>query len=256
LYRGAYFSLDDFNNLSLVQQETLGQMLGHILNPASSYFRPVGLLCHWLVLQFFDLNPAAYHWLVWLLHVANTALVYFVLKQLTGSRAAAAVGAMLFASQCVFAAIYWDFGNIFDPVAAFFSLLGTLGWISERRRWLHVLIASLVLFLAVKGKEMALTMPIIWIGYDLLLRKNMDRKMAAYWLLPSALALWYGVSKIASGSAAVPPMNEVVPSWHPYYMSVRGSTLAQGFGEYFDMLFRAHLPRYSSNCTCLLHFSR
>jgi hypothetical protein len=200
------------------------------------------MMCYWLLLQFFDLNPAAYHCLVWFLHAANTALVYFVLKQLTASRAGAAVGAMLFASQFVFAAIYWDFGNIFDPVAAFFSLVGILLWISERRRWSHVLIASLALFLAVKGKEMALTMPIIWVSYDLLLRKNMDRKMAAHWVLPSGLALWYGVTKIANGSAAVPSMNEVVPPWYPYYMSVRGATLAQGFGEYFNMLFRTNFP--------------
>src|SRR6516164_5567459 len=86
LYGGAYFSMDDFNNLDLVREESLGQTLGHILNPVSSYFRPVGLMCYWLTLRFFDLNPAAYHWLAWLLHAANTAFVYFVLKQLTGSR--------------------------------------------------------------------------------------------------------------------------------------------------------------------------
>ena len=242
LYKGAYFSSDDFNNLSLVQGETLVQMLAHILNPVSSYFRPAGMMCYWLGLQLFDLNAAAYQCLMWSLHAANTALVYFVLKQLTASRAGAALGAMLFASQFVFANIYWDFGNIFDCLSAFFSLIGILFWISEPRRWFHVVIASLALFLAIKGKEMALTLPAIWVSYDLLVRKDMNRKMIAHWVLPAGLAVWYGLTKIVTGSAAVPSMNEVVPPWHPYYMSVRVSTLAHGCGEYLNMLSGTNLP--------------
>ena len=136
---------------------------------------------------------------------------------------------MLFASQAVFAAIYWDFGTIFELVAAFFSLLGTFLWTSERRSWLQVLFASLALLLAIEGKEMAVTMPIIWLSYDLLLRKNMVRRMAAHWILPSALGLLYGLSNAAA-------MRGVLTS-DPYYMSITGSTLASGFGIYFNMLF-------------------
>src|SRR6266581_623601 len=164
LYKGAYFWLDDFNNLYWVQQYSFERMIGYLLNPVSSSFRPAGMMCYWLLLRFFDLNPAAYHCLAWSLHTANTAFVYFILKRLTESRAGAAVGAMLFASQAVFAEIYWDFGTIFELVAAFFSFVGILLWTSQRRGWLHGLVASLILLLAVKGKEMALTMPLIWLS--------------------------------------------------------------------------------------------
>ena len=229
LYKGAYFGLDDFNNLYWVQQNSFADMIGYILNPVSLYFRPTGMMCYWLLLRFFDLNPVAYHCLTWSLHAANTALIYFLLKRFTQSRPGAAVGAMLFASQAVFAAIYWDFGTIFELVAAFFSLLGTFLWTSERRSWLQVLFASLALLLAIEGKEMAVTMPIIWLSYDLLLRKNMVRRMAAHWILPSALGLLYGLSNAAA-------MRGVLTS-DPYYMSITGSTLASGFGIYFNMLF-------------------
>ena len=204
-------------------------MVGYILNPVSLYPRSTGMLCYWLLLRFFDLNPTAYHCLAWSLHAANTALIYFLLKRFTQSRPGAAVGAMLFASQAVFAAIYWDFGTIFELVTEFFSLLGIFLWTSERRGWLRVLFASLALLLAIEGKEMALTMPIIWLSYDLLLRKNMSRRMAAHWILPSGLALWYGLSISA-------PMRGMIPS-DPYYMSISTSTLASGFGIYFNMLF-------------------
>jgi len=121
LYKGgAYFWLDDFNNLFWVQRETFAQMMGHVINPIPDYFRPAGMMCYWVLLRFFGLNSTAYHWLAWSFHTANTVLVYFVLKQFTRSRAGAAVGAMLFASQAVFADLYWDFGTIFDLVAALF----------------------------------------------------------------------------------------------------------------------------------------
>src|SRR5439155_15099246 len=117
-----------------VQQNSFADTIGYILN-----FRPTGMMCYWIVFRFFDLNPVAYHCLTWSLHAANTALIYFLLKRFTQSRPGAAVGAMLFASQAVFAAIYWDFGTIFELVAAFFSLLGIFLWTSERRGWLRVL---------------------------------------------------------------------------------------------------------------------
>jgi hypothetical protein len=186
------------------------------------------MLCYWILLRFFDLNPAAYHCLMWCLHAANTALIYFLLKRFTQSRPGAAVGAMLFASQAVFAKIYWDFGTIFELVAAFFSFLSLFLWTSERRGWSRVLLASLALVLAVKGKEMALAMPLIWISYDLLLRKNMSRRMAAHWFLPAVLALCYGLTRAG--------MKGTLPA-DPYYMNISASTLVSSFGIYFNMLF-------------------
>jgi len=55
-----------------------------------------------MLLRTCDLNPAGYHGLARFLHVANTALIYFILRRLVTSRAGAAVGAMLFASQALF----------------------------------------------------------------------------------------------------------------------------------------------------------
>ena len=234
LYKFAYFGADAFNNLDLVQVKSFPQMVGYILNPVSSYFRPAGMMCYWLLLRFFDLNPVIYRCLMWSLHAANTALGYFILKRLTGSQPGAAVGAMLFASQAVFAEIYWNFGAIFELIAAFFSFVAILLWICERRSWLQVLLASLALLLAVKGKEMALSIPVIWFSYDLLLRRDMKRMMAAHWVLPSGLVVWYGLSHALA-------MRGIVAN-HPYYMSIKWSILATGFGTYFNMLFGTQFP--------------
>src|SRR4029077_3234576 len=244
LYKFAYFGSDDLHNLYHVQWQSFAQMIGYIVNPVSSYFRPTGMMCYWILLRFFDLNPAPYHWFAWSLHGANTALLYFILKRFTESRAGAAIGAMLFASPVVFFEVYWNFGVIFDPVAAFFSFVGILLWTSERRSWWHVLLASLALLLAVKGKEMALTMPIIWISYDLLLRTNMERRMAAHWVLPSGLAVWYALFSFGFQLYHQPLSHALamrgLAANHPYYMSITATTLASGFGTYFNMLFRTN----------------
>jgi uncharacterized integral membrane protein len=232
LYKGTYFWLDDFNNLYWVQQASFSRMMGYILNPVSSYFRPAGMMCYWTLLRFFDLNPSAYHGLAWSLHAVNTALIYVALKRFTQSRFGAAVGAMLFASQPLFANIYWNFGTIFELVAAFFSLLGIILWTVERRGWSHVIFASVALLLAMKGKEIAVAIPIIWITYDLLVRKEMNLRIVAQWLLPSALALWYGLARGGMRGTL---------SSDPYYMDISAATLVSGFGMYFNMLLGTKL---------------
>lgn|SRR5262249_48999368 len=240
LYKeAAYFWLDDFNNLYHAQQTSFGKLIASIVNPVSAYFRPAGMMCYWILLRFFDLNPAAYHWLAWSFHAANTALVYFIVKRLAGSQPAAAVGAMLFASEAAFADIYWCFCTIFELVATFFSLIGILLWTSERRSWWRVVLAWLTLLLAMKGKEMAITLPLVWLSYDLLLRKDMKWRMAAHWALPCGLAFWYGLTKWY-GLGKTLAMRGVASD--PYYLSINLSTLFSGFGDYLNMLFSTNFP--------------
>ena len=234
LYKGAYFWLDDFNNLYWVQRTTLGQMLGNIVNPFSTYFRPMGMLCYWLLLRFSGLCAAPYHWVAWLFHAANTALVYLLLKRLTKGGSGAAVGAMLFATEAVYAQIYSDFGTIFELVATFFSFLSILLWVSERRGWCRVILATLALLLAMKGKEVAVTMASAFIIYDLLVRRNCGRTVVAQWVLPCGLALWYGLTRAAAIRG--------ISTTDPYYMTINGSTLVSGFTTYFNMLLGTKFP--------------
>ena len=236
LYKGAYFGDDDFRNLYflLYERSSFASMIGYLVDPISSYFRPAGMMCYWFLLRLFDLDPAAYHGFSWCLHALNTALIYLILKRLTESRAGAAVGAALFASPVIFAEIYWNFGTIFEVVATFFTFVGILLWIREPRGWSHVLLASMTLLLAMKGKEMAVTIPLVWLSYDLLVRQNLSRRIVAQWILPCGLALWYGLTKAAAMKGAMPT--------HPYYMSINGSTLGSGFGLYLNMLFQSNFP--------------
>ena len=99
LYRSAYFSTDDFNNLYWAQRTPAGDMLWHVLNPASQFFRPVGMSLYWLLWKCCDLNPVPFHVVAWFLHSLNVLLVYYVIQLIVRFRFAAAVGAALFAFQ-------------------------------------------------------------------------------------------------------------------------------------------------------------
>ena len=142
LYASSNFWLDDLTSLYWVQKASGADILSALVNPASSYFRPAGMLFYWIGLRLFGTNALPYHELAWILHTVNTALVYLVLLRITGSRPGAAVGAMLFASQAVFESIYWNFGTIFELVSGCLFFLGVLLWSSERRSWARAIARS------------------------------------------------------------------------------------------------------------------
>jgi hypothetical protein len=232
LYSSAYFWLDDFDNLYWVQPESASQMFWHIVNPASNFFRPAGMLFYWLMLKLFDLNAPTYHALAWSLHAANTVLVYFILKRITDSRAGAAVGCLLFASEAVFVDLYWSFGSIFELVCGLAMFTGILLWNVEDRSWARSILSFFVFVFAFKAKEMAVTLPVIWLGCDQLLRRRPTLKSALQ-LVPCVLfGIWYGWFKVTEMRA---PSQDA-----PYFMDVRLRTFVRGYGSYFNQLFNSN----------------
>jgi hypothetical protein len=233
LYRSAYFWLDDFDNLYWVQKLSASELLKAIINPASTYFRPTGMLFYWLELRLFGTNAIAYHVLAWLLHTINTALVYLVLRRIVRSYPGALVGAMLFACQAAFTDIYWNFGTIFELVSGLLFFGGILIWSSENRSWFRVVLATVVFILAVKGKEMAITLPAIFLAYDLLVRTSAKWRHVVQVVLPGIAAVLMSLKGLAENRASAPDA--------PYFMDISAVTLGRGFGVYFQMLFRINL---------------
>src|SRR4030095_8081382 len=141
-------------------------------------------------------------------------------------RSGAAVGAMLFASQAAFADIYWNFGSIFDLACAFGFFAGVLWWMNENRTWKTILGCTLVFLFALKAKEMAITLPAVWLLCDLLLRKRKLITATSNGVLPAAVGLWYGRRKFEQ-------MGQSLPTGL-YYMDVRWITLGRSLGVFFN----------------------
>ena len=229
LYGYAYFWLDDFNNLHWVRLETFPEALGLVLSPSAEHFRPIGMLVYKIAYALFDRNAAAYHRLMWAIHTLNVWLVYAVVRRLTQSRAGAAVGALLFAYPPAFTDVFWSFGTIFELTGAVFFFTGILIWERKRRTTAVVLLATAMFVLALKSKEMAITLPAVWLLQDLLLRRPWKWKESAMVLLPGVIGAWFGVQRLIA-------MREPNPD-QPYYMDLQGITMGRGFSFYFNALF-------------------
>ncbi|HEX4998722.1 MAG TPA: hypothetical protein VFY29_10875 [Terriglobia bacterium] len=234
LYRDAYFSLDDFNNLYWAQQLGAGEMAWHLINPVSTYYRPAGMAFYWVLLRLFDLNALAFHVVAWAMHAINTALVYLLLKRIAGARPGAAVGAAMFASQAAFADIYWNFGSVFELACACGIFGSLILWSEPGRNWTRVLWCTAILLFAVKAKEMALTVPVLWILSDLAIRSRAGWRMFAQALPAGVGVLVWGVFKFTA-------MREPGPA-QLYYMDIGWISLGRGFATHFNTLAHLHWP--------------
>ncbi len=163
------------------------------------------------------------------IHALNVGLAYTLFKRLTRSSAGAAVGAMLFASQPVFNDVFWSFGYIFEVTSQTLFLTGILIWTRERQTWPNIFAASVVFLFALKAKEMTITLPAIWLAYDLLVRRPLRWNTFSRLLFPALIGGWFGWRKMH--------IIGVVDHSHPYYMDLTARTLGRGFGGYLGTLF-------------------
>jgi len=182
-WRFSYFGLDDFNNFYWIQRldQSFWEMLWAIVNPFADAFRPFGWLFYSILWRLFDWNPLPYHIFAWTLHACNVILLFFLLSKTTSSALGAGTGALLFAFRANFADIYWSFGTIFELLALLLMLLALWVYRSDIPfRWKIVTIALLYL-LAVKSKEMAITLPAVLVLYEICFRKHkMDSRLAMF----------------------------------------------------------------------------
>ena len=230
LYTFAYFWIDDFNNLYWTQLSTLNDLVGQLVSPSAKYFRPAGMLTYWMALHFFGLDAFPYHILMWAIHSLNVLLVYILLKHLVGSRAGAAVGAMLFAFPPPISEVFFSFGTIFELQGLTLFLCGMILWTTGRRSLPSTLLATVIFLLALKTKEMAITLPVIWVMQDVLARRPFSWRASIHALLPLSIGVWFGIGRMLAmrGTAAD----------HAYFMDLSSIVLGGGFGYYFNTLFQ------------------
>jgi hypothetical protein len=232
-WRFAYFWLDDFNNLFWVQQQSFARMLWYNVNPFADFFRPFGMLVYWILWQAFGLAPLPYHTIAWILHTANVFLLYVLLSRIIGSRYAAAVGALLFGFRSNFTDIYWSFGTIFELLACLLVFLAILIYAGEFS-YSRLLFVAVLYLLAIKSKEMAVTLPAILLLYDVCIRKEKfdPRRLVWFAALGVFTVAWSYVRFLSMGSDS--PAN-------PYYMDFSAITMGRGYGWYFDHLYGLRL---------------
>ncbi len=171
----AYFISDDFatvahlffNKILLDGQELAWFLLAS--NDGGVYFRPVGQLMYLVDSLIWGLEPLGYHLTNLLFHIFNSLLTFLLAWRLTRNQVAAAAAMLLFAIMPIHAeAVSWIAAR-YDIICGFFYLTSVLCWVlyrhKEETRLYLLSIAAFVL--ALSSKEVAITLPLAILMYDL-----------------------------------------------------------------------------------------
>src|SRR5262249_28248334 len=217
-----------------IRRVSLWDLIGHMVNPTSLFFRPLGMLVYWILFRFAGLNSVPYHLLSWTLHAVNTLLVFLLLRHATKSQYAAGLGVLFFAFRTNFGDIYWSFANIFQLLALGLVLIGILLYERFGYSIKETLALTAVYFLAIRAEEQAVLLPLIWFAYELLIRRNLNwRKLWLRYTIFAAVMGWFALFKLIT-------MHDVDPT-RPYYLDLSVLTLGRGYGWYFNSFYETHL---------------
>lgn len=129
---------------------------------------PLTLASHMLDVELFGLNPGGHHGTNLLLHILNTALLFFVLIRATGRQGAAFVVAALFAVHPLHVETVAWISDRKDLLSALFWLMTIWAYVeyaqSKHLRWLWLSVP--VYALSLLAKPMAVTLPFVLLLLD------------------------------------------------------------------------------------------
>jgi protein O-mannosyl-transferase len=159
-------------------------------------WHPITMLSHMLVCQFCGLRPFGHHLLNVLLHAANAALVFILLRRLTGATWRSAIVAALFAMHPLrVESVAW-IAERKDVLSGFFGLLMLIAYAAYVRRfkikgsqWKTFYALALLLFaLGLMSKPMLVTWPLVMLLLDFWpLRRIPDYRLSTSDLKPILL---------------------------------------------------------------------
>jgi protein O-mannosyl-transferase len=133
-------------------------------------WHPVTCLSHMLDCQLFGLNAGAHHLVNLLFHVANTLLLFHVLRRMTGEPWAAAMVAALFAWHPLHVESVAWVAERKDLLSTFFGLLTIWTYVRYAQGGKHTvrsyLLAMVFLTLGLMSKPMLVTWPFVFLLLD------------------------------------------------------------------------------------------
>lgn len=134
---------------------------------------------------FFGLNPVGYHIQNIFWHGLNAGLIFILVSRLGGSKIVAWTASLLFLVHPIQVEVVANISNRKDSLCLAFSLLSLLAYIHgfqcSKRRWFWLVAALSLAYVAMRAKQNAYAIPLIFLGYEiaflpkeerLLLRKN------------------------------------------------------------------------------------
>lgn len=203
----AYFTSDDFSTVAFLffNRQNLDQIPWFLFqsNDGGLYFRPLGQLFYLIDYWMWGIEPFGYHLTNFILHAVNCVLVYALAALIGTSRRVGVVGAVLFAVMAVHSeAVAW-IGARYDVICAYFFLATVVffGWYRKRAAPRFYWASLGTFFLALASKEIAVTLVLVLLAYDLVMLPPNRRELPG--LLRRHLPFWLGVGLVIAARVLV-----------------------------------------------------
>ena len=155
-------------------------LIGLLTVPLGGNHHPLTMASLALNYQMSGLHPGSYHWLNLLLHLANTALVFFFIRRLSGRRFWTSVASALFFGihPMHVESVAWV-AERKDVLYAFFYLLAVIIYLRflDTRRPVWLAFTLLAFVLSVASKPAAVVLPLTLFAIDYYRRRPMTRSV-------------------------------------------------------------------------------
>ncbi|HKQ18209.1 MAG TPA: tetratricopeptide repeat protein [Candidatus Eisenbacteria bacterium] len=159
-----------------LRESTVGEVL---TTPVASNWHPLTIWSFAINYKLFGLDPASYHWINLLLHLANTALVFLFVRGLAKDRFWAIVVTSLFFGihPMHVESVAW-IAERKDVLYTLFYLLGLLAYVRylDIRRWPWLGGAFAAFVLSVAAKPAAVVFPATLLAIDYFRRRPFDAR--------------------------------------------------------------------------------
>jgi len=131
-------------------------------------WHPLTWLSHMLDFQIYGLSPMGHHWTNLLFHIANSLLMFLVLKRMTGALWRSAFVAALFALHPLHVESVAWISERKDVLSTFFWLLTMLAYLSYVKKpvWIRYFMVMLFFVLGLMSKPMLVTLPFVLLLLD------------------------------------------------------------------------------------------
>lgn len=158
---------------------TTGLWHSSLLNNSSQvYYRPIVSALYAVEFKLFSTNADNYHNVSLFLHLLNTTLLWSLARKFSIKGFGLFLVILLFALHPVQMSPVAFISCQGDLLALCWMLLSLFFW-TRNGHWKYAAIA--IGALALLSKEIAVLLPLIWISYDLIVRKVSFKKITTYW---------------------------------------------------------------------------
>jgi hypothetical protein len=171
-FRGG-FSADEMMNIFFYWQPGILKCLWANVCFWTNFYRPAGALYYLPLYHFFSLNPEPYRIVQVCIVAASIPIVYWLSRLLATSRSVAFVGSLAVSYHADLANLVFRGSMIYDVLCGFFYLAALAYYIHIREagrelRPIQVAVFLLLYIYALNSKEMAVTLPVIALIYEVL----------------------------------------------------------------------------------------